>query len=80
MAAALQHASHFTRDRRALCEIVRRDAIGVAIDANMRGFEVRVPADCCASPTAARNARALALLRDSLQLSTARGASVPVGA
>lgn len=50
-----------------------------AIDANMRGFEVRVPADCCASPTAGRNARALAVLRDSLQISTARGASVPVG-
>ena len=47
-----------------------------ALGANMRGFEVRVPSDCCASPTRARNERALAVLRDSLQISTARGASI----
>lgn len=50
-----------------------------AIEANMHGFEVRVPADCCASASKARNERVLQVLRDSLQVSTARGASVPVG-
>jgi len=53
--------------------------LATALDANMRGFGVRVPGDCCASPTAVRNRRALELLRDSLQISTARGASIRVG-
>jgi nicotinamidase-related amidase len=53
--------------------------LATALDANMRGFEVRVPSDCCASPTRARNERALRVLRDSLQISTSRGAAVPVG-
>lgn len=53
--------------------------LATAVDANMRGFHVRVPSDCCASPTKARNDRVLAVLRDSLQIPTARGASVAVG-
>ena len=53
--------------------------LATAVDANMRGFGVRVPSDCCASPTKLRNDRVLAVLRDSLQIPTARGASVPVG-
>jgi nicotinamidase-related amidase len=53
--------------------------LATALDANMHGFEVRVPSDCCASATRARNDRMLRVLRDSLQISTARGASVPVG-
>lgn len=52
--------------------------LATAVDANMRGFGVRVPSDCCASPTRARNQRVLAVLRDSLQIPTGRGASVPV--
>ena len=53
--------------------------LATAIEANMHGFEVRVPSDCCASASKARNQRVLQVLRDSLQVSTARGASVPVG-
>lgn len=41
-----------------------------AMDAHMRDFEVSVPSDCCASISAARNARALALLKASMKIDT----------
>ena len=50
-----------------------------ALGAKMRDLDVRVPSDGCASATRARNARALALLRDSMQIATPRGASIDVG-
>lgn len=41
-----------------------------AADAHMRDFQVSVPPDCCASITRARNARAVRLLRDAMQIDT----------
>lgn len=48
--------------------------LATALDAHMRDFDVAVPADCCASLTRERNARALALLRDAVHVDTRRGA------
>lgn len=39
-------------------------------DAHMRGYKVRVPRDCVAAQTPARSARALELMRESMQLDT----------
>lgn len=50
--------------------------VASAIDAHMREFEVVVPSDCVAAPTRARTARALALLSQSLRVSTAASASL----
>ena len=42
--------------------------LATAADAHMRDYTVHVPADGCASLTRARNARALQLLKDSMQV------------
>ncbi|MDC0720340.1 cysteine hydrolase family protein [Nannocystis bainbridge] len=41
-----------------------------AMDAYMRGFELRIPADCVASVDEANNRRALDLLRESMRVDT----------
>jgi nicotinamidase-related amidase len=43
-----------------------------ANDAYMRGYELSAPSDCCAAETRARHERALALLRDVLQVDVTR--------
>ena len=44
--------------------------LATAADAHMREFSVSVPADCCASISRARNARALRVLREAMELDT----------
>ncbi|HSR64404.1 MAG TPA: isochorismatase family cysteine hydrolase [Xanthomonadaceae bacterium] len=44
--------------------------MNTATDAHMREFAVTVPSDCCASITAARNQRALHVLRDAMGIDT----------
>ena len=44
--------------------------LATAMDAHMRGFQVSVPADCCASISKARNQRALQVLRDAVHVDT----------
>lgn len=43
--------------------------LATAIGAKMREFDVAIPADCTASVSAMRNSRALAVLRDAMELS-----------
>jgi nicotinamidase-related amidase len=43
-----------------------------AQDAHMRQFEVVVPSDCVAAQTPTRSSRALALMRDSMRMTTPR--------
>lgn len=47
-----------------------------AQDAHMRDYEVIVPKDCVAAQTAARSARALQLMRDSMKVDTSHSAGV----
>jgi len=44
--------------------------LATANDAHMRGFEVSVPSDCCASISKPRNDRALRLLREAMHVDT----------
>lgn len=44
--------------------------LATANDADMRGFDVSVPSDCCASISKPRNERALRLLREARQIDT----------
>jgi nicotinamidase-related amidase len=50
--------------------------MATASDALMRDYEVWVPSDCVASPTAARNRRALAHLEQVMQVNTTASARV----
>jgi nicotinamidase-related amidase len=52
--------------------------LATAIDANIRKFACHVPADCIASETAARNRRALGLLKDTLRIATGTARTVRV--
>ena len=54
--------------------------LATALDAHMRDFAVAVPSDCCASISRERNARALALLRDSIHADTRSGARLALEA
>lgn len=47
-----------------------------AMDAYMRDYRVRIPMDCVAAPTQARSARALAMLKTSLDLSTSLSSGI----
>ncbi|WAS90960.1 cysteine hydrolase family protein [Nannocystis punicea] len=47
-----------------------------AMDAYMRGYELRAPADCIASADQADNRRALELLRESMRVDTAPAESI----
>lgn len=50
--------------------------LATAIDANMHGFGLFVPADCVAAETPARKAASLKLLRDSLQADVRQSRSI----
>ncbi|HEY0503789.1 MAG TPA: isochorismatase family protein, partial [Lysobacter sp.] len=47
-----------------------------ATDADMHGFELRVPSDCVASETQGRRTASLKLLRDALQADTRPSRSI----
>lgn len=65
--------------RLVLCGIAGDGCVlATAIDARMRGFEVRVPSDCSASATMARHRRALALMRDAMRINTVPSRSLRV--
>ncbi len=52
--------------------------LATAIEGNMREFEMHVPRDCCASPSAARNRRALAVLDDAMRIPVAASTSIRI--